>query len=174
MAAPTSTAGQGAAPQPFGPLSTPRAFHFAVGFTRMQVGHVEAAFQEASGLSADMETETLVEGGRNDSVLTLPKAVKHPRLVLKRGIADLDSLWAQWCKDTLERGLARRLEPRTVHVGLLSHEGRILQHWMMTRAYPVKWEVDAFNSQRNELAMERIELAYETSRRMSPAVRSAA
>ncbi len=145
------------------PLSS--AFHFAVTLNTMQVTHPEAAFMEASGMAADMETETVMEGGRNDFVHFLPKPVKHPRLVLKRGLAPLSSHWVRWCKRTLEGGLSRRLTPADLRVALLSADGTIMRQWLLTRAYPVKWDVDAFNSQRNEMAIERIELVYARSER---------
>lgn len=164
MPRPSSSGSTGGAADPRHlPLSS--AFHFAVTLNTMQVGHKEAAFQEASGLAADMETETLMEGGRNDFVHFLPKPVKHPRLVLKRGLAPLTSLWVRWCKSTLEGGLARRLTPADLRVALLSADGTLMRQWLLTRAYPVKWDVEAFNSQRNEMAIERIELVYARSER---------
>ncbi|WAC71480.1 phage tail protein [Roseateles sp. SL47] len=157
--------GPGQANQQASTLNLPTAFHFAVTFASMQVRHAEAAFQEASGLSSEMETEAVAEGGRNDYVHFLPKPVKHPRLVLKRGMADLASIWVKWCKATLEGGLSQRIEPLDLRVALMAREGQIVRQWLLTRAYPVKWDVDAFNSQRNELAMERIELVYASSKR---------
>ncbi|SEL38222.1 conserved hypothetical phage tail region protein [Roseateles sp. YR242] len=150
-----------------GLLSFPSAFHFAVTFGAVHTRHPEAAFQEISGLGAEMETEAVVEGGRNDYVHFLPKPVKHPRLVLKRGMADKTSAWVNWCKSTLEVGLAKKIRPRVLRIVLMDREGQIIRQWSVTNAYPVKWEVDPFNSQRNELAMERIELVYASSMRDS-------
>ncbi len=47
----------------------------------------DAAFQEVGGLEAEIEVETVVEGGENRFVHRLPKPVKHPNLSLKRGLA---------------------------------------------------------------------------------------
>lgn len=166
MAAPLSSGSSTAgADVPPAALPLGHAFHFAVALATMQIDDAEAAFQEASGLAADMETETVMEGGRNDFVHVLPKPVKHPRLVLKRGLAPLTSQWVRWCKDTMEGGLSRRLVPADLRVALLCNDGRIMRQWLLTRAYPVKWDVDAFNSQRNDLAIERIELVYARSER---------
>ena len=83
----------------------PAAFHFAVAFGT-QSQNIDASFREVSGIGPEMETEPLNEGGENRYVLQLPKAVKHPRLVLKRGIAPRNSPLVQWCQQTLEQGLA--------------------------------------------------------------------
>lgn len=138
------------------------AFHFSVTFGASPLDP-EASFVEVSGVSAEMETESVTEGGRNDFIHRLPKPVKHPSLVLRRGLAPMDSPLVTWCRETLERGLALPIEPRDLQVRLLDRAGETLRQWAFRNAYPVKWEVDAFNSQRNELAMERVELAYSNS-----------
>jgi hypothetical protein len=37
--------------------------------------------------------------------------------------------------------------------------------WSFADAYPVNWEVENFNATKNAVAIEKIELAYSTSRR---------
>ena len=56
------------------------------------IGH----FMEVSGLSAEIETMTYNEGGKNDAVHKLPTRMKHPNLVLKRGMTSIKDLqeWA--------------------------------------------------------------------------------
>ena len=44
----------------------------------------EQRFQDVSGLSFEIETETFVEGGENRFEYKLPKRIKYPNLVLKR------------------------------------------------------------------------------------------
>src|SRR5215216_3125795 len=52
-------------------------------------------FNEISGLSAEVETQTYNEGGNNEFVHKLPTRVKYPSLVLKRGITSEAAL-QQW------------------------------------------------------------------------------
>jgi phage tail-like protein len=66
----------------------PTAFHFVL---RVGSGLTPAVFQEVSGISAEMEPESVNEGGDNRFVHQLPKAVKHTRLTLKRGSVAVDS-----------------------------------------------------------------------------------
>jgi phage tail-like protein len=60
----------------------PAAFYFTVTFGNgVQVP--DASFSEVSGISLEMETEAVVEGGENRFVHQLPKGIKHPNLELK-------------------------------------------------------------------------------------------
>jgi phage tail-like protein len=147
------------------PPDPPTAFHFAVRFVG-QGADVDASFQEVSGIGPEMQTEPYHEGGENRFQHQLPKGVKHPRLTLKRGIAPIDSKLVAWCRDTLEGGLAVTVKPASgVEVLLLDGDGNPLRQWTFTNAYPVRWTVDPFVSTKNELAIEKIELAYAESQR---------
>src|ERR1043165_2837481 len=66
----------------------PAAFHFKVEFIGVDGmdSDTEQRFQEVSGLSVEVETEELREGGENRFVYKLPKRAKYPNLVLKRGL----------------------------------------------------------------------------------------
>ena len=141
----------------------PTAFFFKVGFGAAP-GR-DAAFQEVSGIGPEMETESYHEGGENRFVHTLPKGVKHPKLVLKRGIAPFDSDLVAWCREVLEGGLSLRITPRVVHVNLLAADGGPLRAWSFENAYPAHWTVDPFQAERGAVAIEKIELNYATSRR---------
>jgi phage tail-like protein len=145
-------------------VAPPVAFHFAVTFGATPPA-VDGAFQEVSGISPEMETEAVPEGGENRFVHQLPKAVKNSKLTLKRGVADLDSPLVSWCRAVLEGGLVRPIVPKVVHVFLLDGAGLPLRAWSFANAYPVRWEVEAFNSTKNELALEKIELSYAYSKR---------
>ena len=142
----------------------PAAFYFAVTFGE-QAQDADSAFSEVSGISPEMETEAVVEGGENRYVLALPKGVKHPRLILKRGIAANTSRLLMWCMAVLEGGLAQPVYPKMVHLFLLGSDGTPLRAWSFSDAYPVKMAVEAFNSTKNEVAVETIELSYTYSKR---------
>lgn len=143
----------------------PTAFHFAVRFAG-EGKDVDASFQEVSGIGAEMEVESYHEGGENRFQHQLPKGVKHQRLALKRGIAAADSKLAKWCRETLEGGLAVAVKPATdVEVHLMDGEGKTIRQWSFANAFPVHWMVDPFVSTKNELAIEKIELAYAWSQR---------
>jgi phage tail-like protein len=146
------------------PYPQATAFHFSVTFGT-QAADADASFQEVSGIGPEIETEPLPEGGENRYTLQVPKAVRHPKLMLKRGIAPLESRLVAWCKAVLEGGLSKPIYPKMLHVFLLGPDGTPLRCWAFQNAWPVHWEVEGFNSTRNEVAVEKIELSYAFSTR---------
>lgn len=152
-------------PEPHAAEYPPAAFHFTVAFDAAS-RDADGSFQEVSGIGAEMETESVVEGGENRFVHQLPKAVKHTRLVLKRGVAPFGSRLVTWCREVLEGDLSQPLKPRTMHVHLLDEKGEPLRSWSFENAIPVKWDVEPFHSSKNEVALEKIELTYLLSKRL--------
>ena len=140
------------------------AFHFTVAFGPLPLA-LDSSFQEVGGIGTEMTTETLHEGGENRYVLKLPTGTKNTNLTLKRGIATLMSPLVLWCKDVLEDGLGSGITTRLVYVFLLDGLRLPVRAWSFDNAYPVKWSVGGFNSSRNEVALETIELAYTSSAR---------
>jgi phage tail-like protein len=140
------------------------AFHFSLVFTKYP--GMDTAFQEVSGIGSEIDIQEVVEGGENGFVHRLPKGVKHPLLVLKRGIAGITSILVQWCKAVLEGGFVKPIQPMDISVFLLDQNQIPVREWAFTNAYPVKWEIDSFNSTKNEVAIETIELSYNSSKRI--------
>lgn len=136
----------------------PVAFHFAVSIGNGAVA--DASFTEVSGISSEMQMESLTEGGENRFVWQLPTGVKHGNLELKRGVANQTSPLMKWCKSTLEGELATALQLKVVIVQLLGASGEVLRAWQFNDAYPVKWSVDGFSSTKNDVAIEQIALSY--------------
>lgn len=126
----------------------------------------DAAFQEVSGIGPELETEDIPEGGENRFIYQLPKQVKNAKLVLKRGLAPRTSLLVQWCIDVLEGGLSTEISPQPIAVRLLGESSSIGMAWMFARAYPVHWEVDAFNAAKSDIAIETISFSYSYAMRL--------
>jgi len=142
----------------------PVAFYFEViiGGNR----NADTSFQEVSGLSVELETEDLVEGGENRFTHHLPKQTKNSHLVLQRGIAAKNSKLISWCKKTLESDFTKPFKPQQVNINLLNEKGKVLYSWSVANALPVRWEAEAFNATKNEVAVEKIELQYTTLKRV--------
>jgi phage tail-like protein len=142
----------------------PPAFYFTVTFGNG--GQIpDASFSEVSGISIEMETEAVVEGGENRFIHQLPKSIKHPNLELKRGISMLNSPLVKWCKDTLEGAFIKAIVPQTIIVKLNGTDAQVLRAWAFIDAYPIKWEVEGFNATKNEVAIEKMTFAYTYSKR---------
>ncbi len=120
----------------------------------------DASFQEVSGISVEIPTEDIQEGGENRFMYRLPLPTKYPNLVLKRGIVATISEFGNWINNTLDTGFAKPVELRNIVVMLLNDEDVPLLSWMFEKAYPVKKEVSGFASDKNQLLVEHMEFAY--------------
>jgi len=134
----------------------PIGFHFKVEFSGISNKEHDHQFQSVSGLSVDLETEEIAEGGENRYKHKIPVRTKYPNLVLKRGLL-LDSGVITWCRKALEYFV---IEPVDITVSLLGEDHKALQTWSISRAYPVKWNVADFNSEENKIVIETLELSY--------------
>lgn len=143
----------------------PPAFHFKVVLSAT-LGLTDTSFQEVTGISSEVDLEEVVEGGENRYVHRLPKGVKHPKLVLKRGIAKMTSPLVIWCRAVFEGDFLMPIVPMPILVSLLNENRIPVRVWSFANAYPVSWEVEALNSTKNEVAIEKIELSYNYSNRL--------
>jgi|SRR5690625_366588 len=140
----------------------PSAFHFEVYVDDLDPDEGSMGFQEVSGLTATVGTMTYEEGGENRFVHRLPERVTYENLVLKRGVLKGSALIG-WFKRAVE---AYQFEPRGVLVTLLNEEHDPLESWSVINAYPVKWSISSFDAEKNEVAVETVELAFQYFRRM--------
>lgn len=146
------------------PYYPPGAFYFSV--TTMGAGatsggtEIDASFQEVSGIKAEFETQTVVEGGENRFAWRLPKNVKYPNLVLKRGAVAKGSALGDWVVATLGSGLATPIVPKDLMVTLLDSKGTPLIAWTFVRAWPLRWELAALTSTENKVLIETLEFSY--------------
>ncbi|MFT6777225.1 MAG: phage tail-like protein [Paraglaciecola sp.] len=141
------------------------AFHFQVFFLDVGLTGVDSAFQDISGIGSQIETEEYREGGSDNFVYHLPKSVKFSNLVLKRGICSVSSPLMLWCQDFFTEGFSS-LTLRDLSILLLDEKGFAVRTWHFIGAYPVNWKIDSFNSTKNEVAIEEIELCYNHSFRI--------
>jgi phage tail-like protein len=112
-------------------------------------------YTEVSGLTAEIEVMTYNEGGRNDSVHKLPTRMKHPNLVLKRGVTTVKDLEA-WLEDSF-MGPTRKEITLTMYNQQLNK----IRTWSFKNAYPVKWTGPSFNSGQSAVATEAIEIVHD-------------
>ena len=137
----------------------PVGFYFVVGFNSPN-SNMDGKFQEVSGISTEMGTEALTEGGESRFQWQLPTVNKHTNLVLKRGVLISNSDLAKWVLETLSSGLDNPIKPRSIYVSLLGAGGKFLMQWVFLNARPVKWQFSNLDSMKNEILTESIEFAY--------------
>src|SRR5690606_1126800 len=77
------------------------SFHFKVEFN-LKEAEKDNRFQEVTGLTAEMTTEEIKEGGLNEYAHKVPVKGKYGNLTLKRGLL-LDSSVIDWAREAIER-----------------------------------------------------------------------
>ncbi len=137
-------------------------FYFRLTFP-LSLGVVDTSFKEVSGMTMEMGTEEIAEGGENRFKHRVPTGAKYQNLVLKRGITSLVSPLSLWCETTLGGGLSSTLITQTVLLSLLNENGLPIKNWSFINAWPVKWEFSPLNSMNNEILIETLELSYDYS-----------
>jgi len=124
----------------------------------------EQRFQEVSGLSVEVETEELKEGGENRFTYKLPKRAKYPNLVLKRGLLTNTKI-ADWLKDSMHGYFWASPYPYVtttdIIITLMDEAGNEAAVWTVVQAYPVKMSTSDFKASDNSIVVETIELAYQ-------------
>jgi phage tail-like protein len=112
-------------------------------------------FTEVSGLASEIEVMTFNEGGKNDGVHKLPTRMKHPNLVLKRGVTAVKDL-QQWAQESF-------MGPERKEITLTMYNEQLekIRIWSFKNAYPVKWTGPSFNAGQNAVATETIEIAHD-------------
>ncbi len=118
---------------------------------------LDIRFQKVSGLSAEIETTTLAEGGQNLYSHKLPERIKYGNLVLERGMVVGSPL-------NLEFNAAMSLfkfAPSNVLVTLFNQEKIPLAAWLFIKSYPVKWETSELDAKEGSLVIDTLELAYQ-------------
>jgi phage tail-like protein len=133
-------------------------FHFLVTFMGVEGQTAnDISFQEVSGLTFELETEEVKEGGENRFSHKLPMPAKYSNLVLKRGTMRHTGL-LKWFKDAVQNF---QFKPVTVNVALLNENHSPVMNWNFVNAYPVKWSVSDLDAGKNEVMIDTLELSYQ-------------
>lgn len=134
----------------------PVSFHFRVEVVGLSNAN-DVRFTEVGGLSLEVMTEEVAEGGENRFIQKYPGRVKYPELVLKRGFLVKSAVFG-WIRDCIERD---QLTPRNVDVTLLNEAHEPLVTWHVVNAFPTKWAVSDLNASSNTVVVETLQLYYQ-------------
>jgi phage tail-like protein len=115
------------------------------------------AFQEVTGLGAQLEVVNYAEGGRNDSVHQLPLRHSWNRITLKRGVIRDRVLWT-WYQTGLADSLGARRDGAVV---LLDTAGSPAMAWAFHGGLAAKWSGPDLHAEQNAVAIESLEIAHE-------------
>lgn len=117
---------------------------------------LDIRFQKVSGLSAQIKTTQLREGGQNFFTHQFPEKVEHGNLVLERGMVVGSPL-------NVEFNAALSLfkfAPSNVLVTLFNEAKIPVAGWLLMNAFPVKWAVSGLDATGKSVVIETMELAY--------------
>lgn len=120
----------------------------------------QAYFKSVSGLKGEIEVVDYKEGGHNRATRRLVGPTKWPNLVLSRGFTappntPLLNWFDAWINDS---GAKVRM---TGDIEALDSKLKKICAWQFVGGWPCKWEGPDFDASKQELAIEKIEIAHE-------------
>ena len=135
----------------------PVGFHFKVEVPDLSSNGDDVRFTEVSGLSVEMKTEEVPEGGENRFAQKYPGGVRYAEVILKRGLLIRSDLtdWIEQCINNFN------IQPKEMFIKLLNENHEPLITWHLINAYPTKWSVSDFNSSSNAVVVESLQLYYQ-------------
>lgn len=117
---------------------------------------IDLRFQRVSGLSTEVQLETVNEGGENLHAHRLPSKITYNNLVLERGYIIGSPLNIEF-NATFS---SFKFSPSNVLVTKFSESGIPIGGWLFMKAYPVKWSMSDLDAHSNSVAVDTMELAY--------------
>ena len=149
---------------PSAPPDTPfAAFNFAaeIAVNGVSPRICNAAFAECDGLDMRMQVRMLHEGGNNAHQFLLAGPVSYSNLILRRGMTTTFDLWDWFAKVAASGGLPRSSQAAVV---LLAADGTERVRFILERCLPVRLKAPRLNALESAIAIEELELAYESLR----------
>lgn len=134
----------------------PVSFHFRVEVLGLSNDN-DTRFAEAGGLSVEVNTEEMAEGGENRFAQRYPLRAKYADLVLKRGLLVRSGIF-DWVRDCLD---GDQVQPKNIDVTLLNEAHEPLMTWHVVNAFPIKWGISDFNATSNTVVIETLQFAYQ-------------
>ena len=129
-------------------------FYFSV-----QLGDDKVAFQEVSGLQTESKAIEYRHGNSKIfAPIKMPGMLSVGAVTLKKGIFVKDAKLFTWFSE-IKMNLIKR---RTVVISLLDEAGDGKMTWTLNNAFPTKITGTDLKSTGNEVAVESVELAFET------------
>jgi phage tail-like protein len=117
----------------------------------VEIDSLQAAdFSEVSGLEVSND-QIEYRQGSGGSVRKLPGLKKFANIVLKRGVTQSGELF-----DWFSSG-----DRRSMKISLLDRQGNTIVIWVVHDAWIARYEGPTLNAQKNEIAIETIEIAHE-------------
>jgi phage tail-like protein len=141
-------------------------FNFSVEFNVEGVSSkvCNAAFSDCDGLEMTMEVKTIREGGNNGRQIRLTGPIGYGQLTLKRGMTANFDLW-DWFNKSVSDPTVRA----DATVVLFAADGNTERaRFVLSRCVPVKLKAPALNAKDGVVAIEEMQIAYESLQMRRP------
>jgi len=128
------------------------------------------AFSDCDGLEMTMDVKTIRQGGDNARQIRLAGPASFGQVTLKRGMTEGFDLF-NWITQTLADPVLRA----DVQIVMRATDpGKQSASFHLERCIPVKFKAPALNARDGIVAIEELQLAYETLRLDAPAAKGGA
>ncbi len=118
----------------------------------------EESFEEVTGLSFTIESDSQFINGEHCAI---PTKITYSPLILKRAFMSPTSELLTWCMEAMQNKFTK-ISLKTIIITLMDvNTGMAASQWKVYHAYPLKYQVDGFNSNQSQLLMETIEIRYQ-------------
>lgn len=116
-------------------------------------------FQKVSGLKVSVDTDSMHQGGDNDSTYYLPKRVTHGNLFLEKGrmpgsinfLMEIDTMFSSFA-----------FVPIDILITAINPQGGAMSAWVVRDASPISWAASDLDANSNEVIIDTLELNYRT------------
>jgi phage tail-like protein len=117
----------------------------------------DAAFAECDGLEMSLDVKTIREGSNNGRQIKLAGPFTFGQLTLKRGMTSSFDLW-DWFQKVAEDPTLRA----DGHVVIFGVDGKEKARFALSRCIPLKIKAPALNAKEGPIAIEEMQIAYES------------
>ncbi len=141
------------------------AFNFAVEIKveGMEMQICDAAFAECDGLEMTMDVKTIREGGNNGKQIRLTGPMNYSSLTLKRGMTETFDLW-KWIELMQTNPETRANAEVVIFTNDKNSDAKkkVKAKFMLSGCIPVKLKAPSLNAKDGGVAIEELQLAYES------------
>jgi len=121
-------------------------------------GVAEAHFSEVAIGETTTEAIDYREGTEPNHVRKLPGLTKYGNITLKRGVTESQVIWA-WHKDILDGKIGEKR--KTITIIVIDEAGLDKARFVVSQAWPTKYDPSDLNGKGNEVFIEVLELVNE-------------
>lgn len=126
---------------------------------RVEIGGIDIAFAEVSGLAIQYEPITYKHGlSWKEGAEYMPGQKQPVRITLRRGLTKRRRELYDWVQ-TIQQN---KVEKRNLVVHLCDEAGVPVISWKVNQAIPLKLDAPQFNAESNDIAIESMELMAES------------